>query len=84
MSDLEVVGDDPSVAAGHSPLDAPAARWGLVDVLVLLFAVGLCVAHGYSVFLFTSFTPRMALLFLAGFPGLLCVWLLARRGRSGC
>lgn len=72
-----------------APVDLPESRdvpstqiggVGIVDVMLLAFVVALCTAHGFGIFLFESFTLRMALLLVAGVPGLLALAKLARRG----
>lgn len=47
-----------------------ARSLALEDALILGLTLGLCVAHGLSLLIFPSFTPRMSLLLAAGVPGL--------------
>jgi hypothetical protein len=69
-----VTSDAASVAPGET------TGWGATDLLFLTFPVALCVAHGQDLFVFASFTSRMALLLAAGVPGLVALVDLIRRG----
>lgn len=56
----------------------------LADWLLIGFPVALCLAHGSGLFIFSSYTSRMALLVAAGVPGLVALADLVRRGdRAG-
>ena len=70
--------DDPFPAAVGPDAKYLRARLGLVDALILALPVALCLGHGWSLFFFSSFTPRMAVLFAAGITGL---FLLVRTAR---
>lgn len=57
-----------------------ARRSSLPEAMLLVFAVGLCIAHGGGLLVFSSYTPRMVLLLIAGVPGVLVLVRLARWG----
>jgi len=69
-----------AIATDVSPAVTRARRAGIVDLLLPGFALALCLAGGFGLFVFDSYTPRMALLLSAGVPGLLIVARAARVG----
>jgi O-Antigen ligase len=53
---------------------------GPLDVLVLAWPVLMCLAYGGTLLVYSSYTPRMALLLAAGVPGIIALVDLGRRG----
>jgi O-antigen ligase len=70
VSELETAEPAPA-ASSRGPVIQHTSGLGVVDALVGGLAVALCVASGYSLLVFSSFTPRLCVLLVAGIPGLL-------------